>query len=155
MIGADPQDPATTWRETFHVGGISAHEILASNPLHFSMILTALLLILYKCRELPKEVLLFSAGLAVAFLLFSALIKWQYSGSRYQLPLFVLWAAIIGILIERYFSSRTGVAIAALLLAAAMPFALMNRLRPLAPWSADSILYRPRAALYLPISMST
>jgi len=90
----------------------------------------------------------YALGLVAAFFLFSALIIWQLWSSRYELPLFVLGAALTGFILERHFSRRAGTIIGFLLLVSALPFALLNHHRSLVRWSHGNNVYHSRSVLY-------
>ena len=68
--------------------------------------------------------------------------------TRLQLPMFVLGAALIGLVMERYFSRRAANVIAVALVTMGLVFAASNRIRSLVPWSRVSDVYHPREELY-------
>jgi hypothetical protein len=68
--------------------------------------------------------------------------------TRLQLPMFVLGAALIGLVMERYFSRRAANVIAGALVTMGLVFAASNRIRSLVPWSRVSDVYHPREELY-------
>jgi len=143
----DPSDPASTYRGGFHLNGFSSNEARAGNPLQLALIgLTCLLLCSGRIGD--RNLRLYMLGLAGSFVLFCTLIRWQPWNSRYHLPLFALGMAIVGVVLER---SRNRVALsglACLLLISALPFAVFNSLRPLAPWPRASIFRQSRLESY-------
>src|SRR5262249_48883455 len=99
-LGADPDDPAVVWPNVrFQVNGMSRNEGTAGNPLHFLLIVLACVLCLMSGR---RPLLLYALGLIGAFVLFSALLRWQMWGSRHELPLLALGCPLVGIMLERH-----------------------------------------------------
>jgi hypothetical protein len=150
-IGADPDDPITTWQRKgpFSLNRFSLSEISAGNPLHFFLLSIAIGLALWKHGgERGRGDLWYALGLVAAFFLFSALIIWQLWSSRYELPLFVLGAALTGVILEKHFSRKAGTIIGFLLLVSALPFALLNHHRSLVRWSHGNNVYHSRSVLY-------
>ncbi len=146
--GIDPSDPETTYRGGFHVNRISYHESNAGNPLQLALIALACGLLLCEGRRMQWDAGIFAAGLIMAFVVFCAIFRWQMWNSRYQLPLFALGCGLIGAVLARHWGRAPVALVTAVLLLSALPFALNNSLRPLAPWKANSILVRPRTAVY-------
>ena len=149
-IGADPDDPEMIWLKggPFRVNHSSLSEISASNPLHFFLLMIAIGLAFWKRRVgTGRKELWYALGLIGAFFLFSALVQWQLWSSRHELPLFVLGAALTGLILER-FPRWVGTATGVLLLAFALPFALTNHHRSLVRWSRGDDVYQPRSILY-------
>lgn len=64
------------------------------------------------------------------------------------MPVFVLGSAVTGLVIEIYFSRRTAVGIAIVLLASGFVFASLNKTRSLVRWTHVEDVYQPRAVLY-------
>lgn len=96
-LGIDPQDPSTTWKWTQYAPPRNAnHEADANNRWHLGLIAAAFLAAAF-LRNRPW--LLYSAGLAAAFLAFCFYLKWQPFFSRLELPLFVLGAPLIASLL--------------------------------------------------------
>jgi hypothetical protein len=160
LIGQDPDDPGALWvNRTFEIPTLSRHEIWAGNPVHFLLLVAAGIWILgLAARRRPADLsdphwrppLLLLAAIAGGFVLYSATLRWQPWGTRFQLPLFVLAAPLIGLLLERKLSARAGLFAGLLLCVYGCYNASGNRVRSLIPanqvkWSD---VYRPRAALY-------
>src|SRR6202046_2907207 len=150
-IGADPDDPEMIWLKggPFRVNHSSLSEISASNPLHFFLLMIAIGLAFWKRRVgTGRKELWYALGLIGAFFLFSALVQWQLWSSRHELPLFVLGAALTGLILDQRFPRWVGTAGGALLLVFALPFALTNHHRSLVRWSHGDDVYQPRSVLY-------
>lgn len=147
-VHIDPSDPATTYRGGFHINRMSYHESTAGNPLQLALIAVACILLVLEGKRMQWDAGLFACGLIVALVLFCGIFRWQMWNSRYQLPLFALGCGLIGAVVPRYLSRTALSAVSAVLLISALPFALNNSLRPLAPWKANSVLRRPRTDVY-------
>jgi Dolichyl-phosphate-mannose-protein mannosyltransferase len=150
-IGADPDDPEMIWLKggPFRVNHTSLSEISASNPLHFFLLMIAIGLAFWKRQGVTRRgELCYALGLIAAFFLFSALVQWQLWSSRHELPLFVLGAALVGLILDQRFPRWVGTAIGVLLLIFALPFALTNHHRSLVRWSHGDDVYQPRSFLY-------
>lgn len=106
----NPTDPRTT------LGGIDIFirtndnnqlfsyvhsEDYAGNPIHAMLILITLIFaILNHYREKKSSYFWFMVvGLLASLFLFSAIFKWQIWGSRLQLSMFVLWCAVIPVIL--------------------------------------------------------
>jgi hypothetical protein len=139
-LGADPDDPATTWSPPFRAVPWSTHEEFASSPLHLLLILACV--VAATRRRAPGIRLGFLAALVVGVLVFSALFKWQVYIVRLQTPLIVLalaWAAT-----ELEHVPTVGRRALLLLLAiAALPYALLNYTRPLLQLPSQAVTPLP------------
>jgi hypothetical protein len=150
-IGADPDDPEMIWLKggPFRVNHSSLSEISASNPLHFFLLMIAIGLTFWnRGGETGRKEMWYALGLIGAFFLFSALVQWQLWSSRHELPLFVLGAALTGLILDQRFPRWVGTAAGVLLLVFALPFALTNHHRSLVRWSHGDDVYQPRSVLY-------
>ena len=149
-FGVNPDDPGMTWPgEQFTMNHFSLSEIHAGNPLHFTLLIVSIGLLILGARNGPgREAVLLAVALVASFLLFCGVLRWQQYVSRHHLPLFVLGSALAGLALDRYFSKKVGSAIAIGFLACALPFAVANRTRSLVPWSLVTDVYDPRAELY-------
>jgi hypothetical protein len=149
MLGADPNDPATTWWEGgFQINKTSRSEMLAGNPLQFGLAVVVLFLLFVRARKTPARLLLYACGLIGAFVLFCALLHWQPFGARHHLPIFALASSLIGVEMERWSSRLVASTICLVLLAGAFPFLLLCRTRRFLPFDSGSILRASREQLY-------
>lgn len=149
-VGVNPDDPQQTWLgEPFHINTFSSDEGIAGNPLHLILLALAIVLVVWKSEEGVHPGAR-SCGLAIilAFFLFSGLLMWQRWASRYQMPLFVLGSALIGLVLERYFSRKLATAMLIALMAMASLFAVANKTRSLVRWSRVDDVYHPRSVQY-------
>jgi Dolichyl-phosphate-mannose-protein mannosyltransferase len=149
-IGVDPDDPRQIWLgEPFRVNHLSADEGIAGNPLQLVLLVFSISLVLWKHKDRAwRKPSWYALAIFSAFLLFCALLLWQRWASRYQLPLFVLGSALIGVVLERCFSRRIAAAMAIVLLAMASLFAVANKTRSLVRWSRVDDVYHPRSVQY-------
>jgi hypothetical protein len=95
-----------------------------------------------------RELVIYTIGLVLAFMLFCGLLRWQPWNTRLRLPLFVLWSSAIGVILERRWPHPATNILGVLLLLLAVPVALNNQLRPLAFSKEFNIFYRDRGSLY-------
>ena len=142
-IGSIPDDPETT-RTAFQVNPMSRAEVKAGNPLHI-LLLIAFLLYLLVSREACHDTAIAAGALIAAFLLYCALLRWDIWSSRYQLPLFVIGSALVGVMFAG--RAKGAAAVAVLLFTAALPFAFSNTLRPLVS-SSGTVFSMSRTAQY-------
>ena len=149
-LGVDPNEPGQVFLDyPFHSNHFSLHEVHAGNPLHFLLVTVGIALIIWKRWRHPKDpALWYAVGLLLSLMLFSALLRWTPWSSRFQLPYFVLGAALVGVILERYLPRKAATVIAGIMIFCAVPFAVANRTRSLVPWSRVENLYHPRAYQY-------
>jgi hypothetical protein len=131
-LGADPDDPATTWVGTkFEIFTLSPHEIFAGNPLHLLLFLLSGCGALIAFKTMSRNSILLLAGILASFVSLCALLRYQPWNQRIQLPLFVLASVGIAMTLATLKSRSIQVGIAWVLLAIAFPFAIFNHLRPI------------------------
>ncbi len=136
-IGIDPNDPgqlsATSFGNTprFEVRFHPRYEVLAGDPLPLLLLLLAGVLFLAYHRKIGKEAGWLGLGLAGAFVLYSALLRWSQWNARYLIPIFVLGAAISAVVLVRTLPKWAVDTILGLALLFAIQLALANETRPL------------------------
>jgi 4-amino-4-deoxy-L-arabinose transferase-like glycosyltransferase len=132
VLGVDISDPRTTRHGPFIVPGLSTNEDTAGNPLHLFIILLSIgLLLCWPKLKKQRYLLIYTLAIVVAFLLFCFQLKWQPYHSRLHLPLFVLFAAGIGVVLSQIPRCKIANAIAALLIVTSLHWGLYNKNRPL------------------------
>ena len=149
-MGQDPDDPSSIWPGLpFLTNRRSLHEVYAGNPLQLALIVIACLALIVNIRQLADSGMRwYVAGAIASFVLFSGMLRWQIWNSRHHLPLFVLFAPIVGLAVERLLSDRAGIVLGGVLLISCAPFIYSNKLRSFIPWHQVVDIYRPRADLY-------
>lgn len=149
-IGQDPDDPDSIWQGLpFVTNRRSVHEAYAGNPFHFAVIVAVCVFVVFNVRELGSAQLRwYTTGVILGFVLFSALLHWQIWNARHHLPVFALFAPLVGLTVERLLSGRAAILFGALLLLSGLPFVYSNKLRSYVPWRQVVDIYRPRADLY-------
>jgi hypothetical protein len=166
-LGQDPNDAAmladgkTGLHFPFQVVPMNRHETQAGNLLHFSYAILAFGILLYYRRKTRAEVWLLSAGIAGAFVLFCATVRWMPTNGRLHLPVFILGAAVLGAVLPAFCPRRVTALLGAVLLIGSLPFALANKARPLVTFGSlhddqaetmrygnGSIFQRTRQQLY-------
>jgi len=147
-LGADPNDPATTWYDqAYYIPASGRHEALKGNPVHLLLALFAMVVAVVRIRRPGhRDAALLGLAVAACFVLFCGAFKWQPWHGRLHLPLFVLAAPVTGLVLGRLWPPPATTALGVALLWMAAPFALGNQVRPLL--APGSILDRERAEMY-------
>lgn len=99
-IGLSLSDPRTSmYGQPFNMPSafpIMLHEAVASNPLHLLLVLISVVLYLSHKPIQSRLLTTYFLALLAGFCLFSFLILWHLSGTRYQLPALTLFSAFVG-----------------------------------------------------------
>ena len=139
-IGANPDDPRTTWNSHFIATPWNTHEESAPNPLHLLLIIGCLAG--WGLAKATAAQRWFVVSLLAGLVIFCAELKWQSYNSRLHTPLFVLALAWAAVRLERWpLAARRGLLL--LLTLAALPGALCNYTRPLVTLPGGAITPRP------------
>jgi 4-amino-4-deoxy-L-arabinose transferase-like glycosyltransferase len=143
VLGTDMSDPRTTWRGLqFHLV-FSNYEDSAGNPLHLVLLVAAVVLV-FRSRNAQSAVYLLC--LAVGFVAFCWLLKWQPWNSRLNLTLFVLGMPLAAAVWTEQLPRRA-LSLSSLVLAlGAIPYLIANPTRPLL--GANSIFLKDRLHQY-------
>lgn len=133
ILGVDINDTRITSEGIeFGIPGIPSFEDTAGNPLHFYLILTAVVIFINN-KKLRKDQYLWKYLLTVisAFFLFCLMIKWQPWQSRLHISLFVLFAPFVGIVFSKLVNKKIGVYLAIILLQVSLFWVFYNESRPI------------------------
>jgi hypothetical protein len=147
IFGVDPDDLDSTARGGFSLPALTAHESSAGSFFQFILIVAVLCLLLSK-RYGDRKLRLIGLGVCLSFVLFCVMIRWTQWNARYVLPLICVGLSVAAVVVERVLPRAVTVFLAVVLLVFAMPFALQNTIRPLAPWKTTSLFRRPRLDFY-------
>jgi Dolichyl-phosphate-mannose-protein mannosyltransferase len=133
IVGSDINDPMATWKgKEFHVYPTSFYEDDAGNFIHILLLISSFIILCLLFHKIKKPILLlYSAALITAFLLFSLLLKWQPWNSRLHLPLFILGAPVIGTVFSMVMKPKNIYALAVFLILASFPWLFCNTTRPI------------------------
>jgi hypothetical protein len=121
-------------------------EYQAGNQLHFILLAAAGVLCLWKRKEFSRDTILFAFGIAGSFVLYATLLRWSPWNARYQLPVFVLGAALSAIVLVRV-THRWTTAVATVLLLLGVALSVKNSSRPLVD-RQYSVITSPRERTY-------
>ncbi|MCX8037571.1 MAG: glycosyltransferase family 39 protein [Candidatus Sumerlaeia bacterium] len=146
-IGANPDDPRTTWLHEKYRVAFRHDENFGGNPLHTVLFGAALAVFLYACARrksaTARPALVYTACLAGAALLFCLLLRWQPWHGRLHLPLFLAAAPVFGrIVAQPAVWKWLGRPAVALMLIAAFPTAALHRARPV--FGGNSVFLGPK-----------
>ena len=108
------------------------HEDLAANPLHLALVAASVLgLVLARGRLRSRVLLKYSAVILSLYVMLALVVKFDPWGIRYQLPYWVLWAPVFGVVLSKLGSRQVSNVAIIILLLAALPWTLFNRTRPI------------------------
>jgi hypothetical protein len=151
LIGQNPDDPNALWSNLpYEVDRPTRLETQAGNPIHFALILACFVLLIFVPLDLKgRRVRYYILSIIVAFVAYSAFIRWQPWGSRFHMPLFAMAAVLVGCTAERLLRRPwQALCFAALLLFIAAPYLLSNSTRSILHTKGFPTIFEPRALLY-------
>lgn len=140
FLGISPVDPRTTFGsvgttvspEDFTINASPLFEDVAGNPLHFWLIVIAIVSIFSLKKRWKNSYLIgYLVVVLSSFFLFCFLLKWQPWHSRLHLPIFVLFAPVVSIVLSTTWSRKIAQYTFLLLLLSSIPYLLLNDLRPI------------------------
>lgn len=129
LLKIDPDDKRTTIRK-FYIY-FSLKETLASNTLHFLILILCIVYFMLKKKLYQKTISYYFISLLAGFILFSALLKWQPYGNRLLLPIFVLSSPLVGLILSKFKNKFFLIIIPLIMFLYSLPYLLMNDMRPL------------------------
>ncbi len=136
-LGVDPSDPRITMESDFEVPGLITSEVVSGNPFQTALILLSLVIFWISIiwKRPSNELIAVSVCSVLAFVLFSAIFKWQVFGARYQFPVWFMAAPVTAYLIawidrKGWISVLLGIIMFAL--SSLWLFSLQSR--PIIPW---------------------
>jgi hypothetical protein len=128
-LGLDPNDPDTTWPGSrFEPPRNANHEANANNRWHLGLIVAAAV---WAIVRRDRRWMLYAAGLAAAFMMFCAYLKWQSFLARLELPLFIAAMPLAAWLAERWRPAWLALVLCVFLVSGARLALFENWTRPL------------------------
>ncbi len=149
IIGVDVSDPAITSAKEarFYVPSISFNEDKAGNPLHLVIILITSGLLLVNGRlQQRRRLFVYWLTTTATFLLFCQLLTWSSSRCRLHLPIFVLFAALVGTVLGNSLNRRVVNILTVFLVLLSFQWVFNNNIRPLT--GENNIFATPRSSEY-------
>lgn len=148
ILKLDPSDPRITMPGyTYKVPGISFNEDVAVNPLHYFLILIAIILFIsHKRLRRNKIIVCYLASLIGGFVIFCLLLKLQPFSVRHHLSFFVLFSPFVGITYTSFARANLTKIIILILLITCIPWLFNNSGRPLV--GENNILGIPKNDIY-------
>jgi len=108
------------------------HEDLAGNPLHLILFFLSLILLAMFYRKFPASgIWSYLVIVLVSYWILGTIVRYDLYGNRYQLPIFISFAPLVGITYAVLTPRRITHSLSVLLLLSAFPWVLFNRTRPL------------------------
>jgi hypothetical protein len=110
------------------------HEDRAGNPLHMLLVpltMIALLALAGLGRIKGREVLWYSLAVIGSFCALTLVVHYDQYGVRYQVPFFVAWAPVFGVVLAKVGERRLAPLVSFLFLLIALPWVFLNTSRPL------------------------
>jgi len=116
------------------------------------LILIALILLLWRRKEFPRDVFVYSLVVVTTFILVSSMVQWQLYNTRLHQSFFVLAAPWTVFVLDKVLSQRWLNILAAVLLVAAWPWLVHIRSRPMINQPdesyVDDVFHESRIDLY-------
>ena len=142
-LGLDPYDPDTSAR-SFAIDPWTTVEEFAGSPIPIALLLAAGVVLAFRPDGRARRLL---ASILAGYVLFCATVRWQPPNNRLLMPLLVLASPLLGVLASEILG-RGAPALAAALVAAAVPFVFGVDSRPLSFEPGRGVLATPRRSLY-------
>lgn len=125
------------------------HEDLAGNPIHMLLVPIAILLaFLLRKRIQSPRLIAYILAVCFSYASLALVIHFDYYGVRYQLPFFLAWAPVVGV-VGGQLKRRYAVLVIMAFLTLSLPWVFFNRTRPiigLRPRTTSQSIFRTPAS---------
>ena len=111
------------------------HEDFAANPIHTLLLLVVLVALISRVRRLSAAPLIVFASVVFGAVLYCLLLRWSPWGTRYHLTWYMVWAPLVGMVVESWQQILRTIAVGLQVLASMAPL-LANASRSLLPSNA-------------------
>lgn len=150
LLELEVNDPRTTAAGPFKIRWATLDEDTATNPLHAAAIAISAVVALRTPPERRKRLIRYAVLVFAGGLVFSLLFKWLVFGGRLHHPFFLLAAPLVAVVADDALPDGWVAAIALLFAAAAIPWLLQLRSRPIVSThtSVESVFSAAREELY-------
>lgn len=131
ILGVATNDPRTTMYSDFFIN-FSLHEDSTGNFVHLILIIVSVaIFFIASQKRKQRDLIYYLSALTSAFLLLCFVVKWQPWGSRFHLPVFVLFSPVIAIVLSRISNQEIANFIGVFLILSSFPWVFFNYSRPL------------------------
>ncbi|BAZ17121.1 hypothetical protein NIES4071_89990 [Calothrix sp. NIES-4071] len=139
-LGVGVHDKRTTFYGEFFVPGgwstvgFSGEENGAGNFLHLLLILTCIVIFIFRKQlklKFQDKAASYILTVCATFCIFCYLVKWQPWNARLHLPFFVLLTPFLGLVLSNLLKKQVINSIAIVLILSALPWVFFNRYRPM------------------------
>lgn len=133
LLGININDPRTTAGTDFSLLRIVPNfEDTAGNPIHFWLLILALLICLsHRNFRSNKYLITYITTVLISFVLFCLMLKWQIWHSRLHLPIFVLCSPFIGIIFSILPNRKIINVLLVLIIEFSLFYVFFNEFRPI------------------------
>jgi hypothetical protein len=155
FLGVGVHDKRTTFYGEFFVPGgwstvgFSGEENGAGNLLHLLLILTCIVIFIFRKQfklKFKENAGSYILTVCATFCIFCYLVKWQPWNARLHLPFFVLTTPFLGLVLSNLSKKQVINSIAIVLILSALPWVFFNRYRPVI--DSNNIFITPRIEQY-------
>lgn len=128
----------------FIIPVLNFNEDNTGNAIHVILILVTLLIILiFTFRKKIKNAYMnkYIFGIAFSFILFCLFFNYNEYNIRYQLPLFILCAPLVGYILSKCINKKISYLILILLLTISLPWVVLNETKPIVSYKTLEPIY--------------
>jgi len=132
ILGIAINDPRITFRSQNFFINFSLHEDSTANFVHLVLIIVSVTIFFIASRiRKHRDLIYYLSALTSGFILLCFVVKWQPWGSRFHLPVFVLFSPVIAIVLSRISNHKIANFIAVFFILSSFPWVFFNDSRPL------------------------
>jgi 4-amino-4-deoxy-L-arabinose transferase-like glycosyltransferase len=147
LLGDELENPDSTMDSRAFLIAQSFEEDYVTNPLHLFFLSLGLIYVFFKPKQTDNGIFYLSFSIILGFILFCALLKWNYWIARLQLPFFFLGSSLTAFFIVNQMQKRSKLIIWLFFIGAFFTLYLAQP-RSLIPFDINCVYVTPRSEQY-------